>query len=141
VRTILIAVLAVATAAVSPVAVPFTTIDKGQQSNFDDAKQAVVRTAAEWTRLWNQHAGEGREGDKPAVDFTKSTVVGVFMGSRPTGGYNIEITSIEKEGNDLVVTYREQNPPSGAMLSQALSMPFHVVKIDRHTGPIRFKKS
>jgi len=121
------------------VAVPFTTVDRGQQSNIDEPRQAVVRTPAEWAKLWAQHAGEGR--DKPPMDFTKSTVIGVFMGSRPTGGYAIEITSIEKDGNELTVTYKETSPPPGAMLSQALTLPYHLVKIDRHPGPIKFKKS
>ena len=122
--------------AIAPV--PFTTIDRGQQSNLDEPRQIVVRTAAEWTKLWNQHAGEGR--DKPPIDFTKSTVIGVFMGSRPTGGYATDITAIEKEGTELTVNYKEQNPAPRAMLSQALTMPFHLVKIDRHTGAVKFKK-
>ena len=28
------------------------TIAKGDQSHIDDAKQVVVRTDAEWTKLW-----------------------------------------------------------------------------------------
>ena len=32
------------------------TVDKGEQSNIDEAKQVVVRTEAEWTKLWQQHS-------------------------------------------------------------------------------------
>ena len=32
------------------------TIEKGDQSNIDEAKQVLVRTDAEWTKLWQQHA-------------------------------------------------------------------------------------
>ena len=120
------------------VPVKFTTIDRGQQSNIDDAREVTVRTAAEWTALWKLHAGER---PRPAVDFSKSTVMGVFLGSRPTGGYDVEITGIEKEGSDLIVTWREQRPERGAMLSQVLTMPFHLVSIPKHTGPVKFKKA
>ena len=32
------------------------TIEKGDQSNVDDARQVLVRTNEEWTRLWQQHS-------------------------------------------------------------------------------------
>ena len=43
------------------------TIAKGDQSNVDDARQVLVRTEAEWTKLWQQHAPDH---PKPAVDFS-----------------------------------------------------------------------
>jgi hypothetical protein len=120
------------------VPVKFTTIDRGQQSNIDEPRQVIVRTAAEWTALWKQHAGDH---PRPTVDFSTSTVVGVFLGSRPTGGYDVEVTGIEKDGSDLIVTWREQRPDRGAMLSQVLTMPFHLVSTDKHTGQVKFKKA
>ena len=120
------------------VPVKFTTIDRGQQSDIDEARQVTVRTAAEWTAIWKQHAGERQ---RPSVDFSTSTVVGVFLGTRPTGGYGVEITGIETAGSDLVVTWREQRPERGAMLSQVLTMPFHLVSVPRHTGQVTFKKA
>ena len=120
------------------VPVKFSTIDRGQQSNIDDAREVTARTATEWTALWKQHAGDR---PRPAVDFSTSTVMGVFLGSRPTGGYDVEITGIEKEGSDLIVTWREQRPAKDAMLSQVLTMPFHLVSIPRHTGAVKFKKA
>ena len=58
------------------------TVDRGDQSNIDDARQAVVRTQAEFDRLWRQHAADRAQ---PKIDFSKEMVVGVFLGSRPTG--------------------------------------------------------
>jgi protease stability complex PrcB-like protein len=119
--------------------VTLTTIDRGQQSNIDNQGEVIVRTAAQWTTLWRRHAPEGQP--RPAVDFTKSTVVAVFLGSRSTGGYSVEITGIEREGSDLIVTYREQRPDPGAMLAQVLTMPYHIVRIKRFAGPIRFTRA
>ena len=116
----------------------FTTIDRGQQSNVDDLRQVTIRSAAEWTALWKQHAGER---PRPAVNFTTSMVVGVFLGSRPSGGFDVEITGIEKEGTDLVVTWRERPPDRGAILSQVLTMPCHLVSTEKHAGPVKFKKA
>jgi hypothetical protein len=120
------------------VPVKFTTIDRGNQSNIDDVREVSIRAAAEWTALWREHAGDH---PLPAVDFTRSTVVGVFLGSRPTAGFDVEITGIEKDGADLIVTWREIRPERGAMLAQILTMPFHIVSTDKHAGPIKFRKS
>ena len=59
------------------------TIDKGTESNVDDAKTVVVRDAAAWKKLWQGHAPDRA---LPAVDFSREMVVAVFMGSRPTSG-------------------------------------------------------
>lgn len=127
--------LCCAPAAFTPVT--FTTLDSGQQSNIDEPREVVVRTAAEWTKLWRQHAGDR---ERPSVDFSKSTVIAVFLGSRPTGGYAVKVTAIEKEGSDVILTYGEEKPARDAMLSQALTMPYHIVQTERHAGPVTFKK-
>ena len=69
----------------------FTTLGRGVQPDRGIARRGV-RTAAEWSTLWQQHAGMGKP---PAVDFTV-IVIAVFLGSRQSAGYTVEITRIEK---------------------------------------------
>ncbi len=64
--------------------VEMSTIATDQMSGINAARQAVARTAAEFDALWRQHA-PGRPA--PAVDFAKSMVVAVFLGTRPSSGY------------------------------------------------------
>jgi hypothetical protein len=118
--------------------VKFTTIERGQQSNIDDAKQVVVRTAADWGALWRLH---NTAAPQPVVDFGPNIVVAVFLGSRPTGGFDVEITSIVAEGNTVTVTWRESRPERGAILSQVLTMPYHIVTIPRTAASVVFKKA
>lgn len=114
------------------------TVDKGDFSNIDEAKQVVVRTDAEWRVLWRRHGGER---PIPSVDFAKETVVGVFMGSRPTAGYDIAITkTLEKDGT-LWVFYRERTPARGLVLAQVLTFPFHLVAVPKTAGEVKFEKT
>ena len=89
---------------------PIRSIDKGLDSQMDAARQATVRTAAEWEALWRLHGGERT---RPAVDFGKEMVVAVFMGSRPTAGFSVEIVGTRVDGPALVVQYRETRPAAG----------------------------
>jgi hypothetical protein len=129
---------AVCCAASAAVPVPFTTIERGDQSGIEKPRQVVVRSAAEWAALGMQHAADRTH---PAADFTRATLIGVFLGSRPTAGYAVEITRIEREGSGLIVTYHEQRPGPDEMVAQMLTTPYHIAQIERFAGPIRFKRA
>ena len=113
------------------------TIDKGDQSNVDDGKQVVVRTEAEWTKLWQQHAPDRK---RPAVDLSRDMVVGVFMGSRPTAGFSVDIVSTIQANGVLSVRYRETQPPKGAITAQVLTSPYHLVAAPKFAGEVKFQK-
>ena len=56
---------------------------RADQSNMRRRRaQVTVRSAAEWTTLWQ--AARRRARRCRAVDFAREMVVGVFLGSRPT---------------------------------------------------------
>ncbi len=116
----------------------FITLASGDHSGIEEPREAIVRTAAQWSALWKEHAGTDAP---PAVDFSRFMVIGVFAGSRPTAGYGIEITGIERRDGRLVVTYREQRPAPDAMVAQVLTSPFQIVRTDRHAGRVTFERS
>ena len=126
--------LAVSLAGNALAPVPFTTISQSANSGVEEARQVVVRTAEAWKALWNEHA-PGQP--MPAVDFTRSMVVGVFLGSRSTAGYRVTITGIERDGSSAVVSYREERPGAGDMLAQVITFPHHLVRVERLAGDVK----
>jgi len=114
------------------------TVDKGEHSNMDDAAQVVAKTPEEWQQLWQKHTPDRQ---RPAVDFAKEMVVGVFLGSRPTAGYMLEIVSATQDSGTLVVRYRESAPPRGAMTAQVLTSPYHLVAVPFFPGSVKFEKA
>jgi len=114
------------------------TIEKGDQSNVDDAKQVLVRTEAEWTKLWQQH---NPDRPKPAVDFSKEMVVGVFMGSRPNAGFSTAVTTATAASGALIVKYTETIPAAGRVSAQVLTFPYHLVAIPKASvSGVKFEK-
>ena len=115
------------------------TVEKGDQSNIDNARQVVVRDAAQWRALWQQHAPDR---PMPAIDFSKESVVAVFLGSKPTAGYNVSILSTTEGGGELVVKYRETRPAAGTMTAQVLMFPYHIVAIPKVSAAnVKFEKA
>jgi hypothetical protein len=114
------------------------TIAKGDQSNIESPEQALARNDADWAALWRRHAGDA---DRPAVDFSREMVVGVFMGSRPNAGFSTTIvTSMEVKGV-LVVRYRETTPSRDTVSAQILTFPYHLVAIPKATvSEVKFEK-
>jgi len=115
--------------------VPIRTIDKGQESAIDSARQVTVAGPEEWEKLWHEHAPNR---PVPQVDFSRDIVVGVFLGTRPTAGFGVEITAAREEGAGIVVQYRENRPPPGAIAAQILTAPYHLVVIPKHSE-VRFE--
>jgi hypothetical protein len=125
--------------AAQQVAVPFDTLERGAYSGVGVARTEVVRERAAYAALLEQVSmGRSPEAAPPAVDFAKEMVLGVFMGMRRTGGYRTEILAVEELASEVVVRYREWSPPEGAILTQAISTPYHIVKTRRSDKPVRF---
>jgi hypothetical protein len=128
--------IAVLLAAILQAAVPIRSLDKGTSSQVDVARQAAVQSAAEWSALWSQHAGERA---RPAVDFTKEMVLAVFLGTRPTAGFSVEIVGAREDGGALIVSYRETRPAPGGVTAQVLTSPYHLVAVPKH-GDVKWER-
>lgn len=114
------------------------TIARDSMSGVGVARQAVARTHDEWSALWRQHAG-GKP--LPKVDFSTRTVVAVFLGSRPSAGYGVEITRTRLDGKTLIVEWREIAPGRDSLVAQVITSPAVLAAIPRFDGEIRFEKA
>jgi VWFA-related protein len=112
-------------------------LDRGTHSNIDGARQVVVRDAAGWGALWKQHAGER---PMPAVDFAREAVAAVFLGTRPTGGFGVEIVGAGQKAGAFVVQYRETKPGADAIAAQVITSPFLLVAMPRVDGDVKFER-
>ena len=116
---------------------PLRVLDRGEQSNVDDARQVFARTATEWTALWRQHSPDR---PRPTVDFAREMVAGVFLGSRPSAGFKVDIVSAGDEHGALIVRYRETIPPAGAITAQVITSAYCIVALPRRDGDVRFER-
>jgi hypothetical protein len=96
--------------------------------------RAIVTTNQQWNRLVTAMQGQL---DRPVrIDFARQTVLAIFAGQKSTGGYSIRVENVEDESEPgkpsrAKVRYRVVEPPAGAMLTQVLSHPSVVIRLDK----------
>ena len=112
------------------------TVVRGHRSGIRDSLQTVIRNQDEWKALWKRHSStDTNPSPTPIIDFNCEMVVGIFLGEKNTGGYEIEIVRAERRNSSLYFYYREKSPPPSAMVTQALTQPFHLVRVAKYDNP------
>jgi hypothetical protein len=109
------------------------TIEKGYRSGIRGPLQTVIRNQDEWNVFWKRHSStDANPMLVPIIDFNREIIVGIFLGEKSTGGYEVEIVRAERRDSSLYFYYREESPSPGAMVTQALTQPFHLVRVAKY---------
>jgi hypothetical protein len=109
------------------------TVARGYRSGIREPLQIVVRNQDEWNAIWKRHSSIDKSPrPAPSIDFNREMVVGIFLGEKSTGGYEVEILRGEKQNSSLYFYYREKSPAPGAIVTQVLTQPFHFVKVAKY---------
>jgi hypothetical protein len=114
---------------------PLVRVAKGDMSGVQTMRQVTVRTAAEWQKVWKEHSPDEK---LPVVDFNANMIVGIFLGSKPSAGYQVEILNVRQDSNETVVEYAQKQPGRGMMTAQILTEPYDLVAVPKHAGAVRF---
>lgn len=114
------------------------TIARGSSSGVLRAGQQVIRSDAEFRKLWDTHSARtSPRPDPPKVDFAREMVIAVFLGQKSTGGYSIEILDASLKDKEMVISWKKA-APDGGIVSQAFTQPHHMVVVPRTDRPVRF---
>ncbi|MGB8000388.1 MAG: protease complex subunit PrcB family protein [Anaerobacillus sp.] len=64
----------------------------------------------------------------------------IARGEMPTGGYSVTIDSIMKGNDELVVSYYYTDPKKDDMVTQAITKPIAISRIDLTNARVHFKE-
>ena len=127
-------------AAEKPVEHRFETILAAAHSGLAERRREVIRDEASWAQLWADiHTSVTPTPPLPAVDFTRDMLIAVATGTRPSGGFGVEVRSVAIRGERVEVGVFERCPAPGAMVSMALTRPVEVVRVARLTQAVTFQ--
>ena len=99
-----------------------------------------VRDYRSWHAMWDRIVS--RHGPKPlspAIDFSKDMVLIAATGTRPTGGYRIQIVSVRDTGREIIATAVRTSPGRSCGTTAALTAPADVVRVPTSANPVRWR--
>lgn len=127
------------TLAASGTELAFRSLDRGDYAAIEDAGCLVVRSESEFADLWHRiHQTVSAEPPLPDVDFSRQLVLAAFQGQQPSGGHAISIDRVVEQGDRLTVVVSESVPAADAMVTMALTSPYHLVAVDLADGRAAF---
>ncbi|MCP2015764.1 hypothetical protein L1280_002940 [Deinococcus sp. HSC-46F16] len=109
--------------------VSVTELASGTNAAVNTPAVQVASTQAALNALYR--VAYGNQTGTPAVPALRSgeTVVGVFLGQRPTGGYGVQVTGASVQNGVLTLTVDIRAPGPGAITTQALTSPWTLVRV------------
>lgn len=115
----------------------FDPLALGQAGAFTSPVERVLRDEAAW-----RAAQDSLRLNLPpaAVDFEQSMVLLLAL-PQESGGYSIEVLSVESLADTLVVEYELAVPASDCITIAGRSLPFQAVAVRRSDSPVRFVRS
>ena len=116
----------------------FQTLAFGFYSSHVEPGYYVVNTQKEWEHVWMKHTHTAAQSNPPQVDFSKYTVIAVFMGQYSTGGCKIRVREIIDTGLSVIVRVERTHPGKGCIVIEALTQPYHIVMVEKISKPVIF---
>jgi len=117
----------------APDQLAWETVAAGNQATgVDDRRFQLITDRQQLTSIWAQaHATQLQPPSTPRVDFSRETLIAIFLGQQRSGGYGVEVVRVSEEGGELYLDVRFTEPAAGAITSQALTSPWTLVRVLR----------
>jgi hypothetical protein len=111
---------------------PMEVILDGTFSAIDDKREVLINDNEKYQSLMNEvYKNLDQMPRIPVVDFSKNSVVAVFIGPRNNGGYLAAIDSINEGSGSISVNVTETIPGKNCTVVEVATKPFSIVKIPK----------
>ena len=110
-------------------AIEFTTIDKGELTQYLEGGLKEITRIEEWRQLWQVIKPSD---DVPEVNFGQYRVVAVFSGNQPTNGYSLEITGVGRHEEAGLSIKLEYCTPGKRFVNPVITNPYHIIQIPKN---------
>jgi len=111
--------------------IAFETVEKGQYKFYEikNMEFMVIISQEEFNSFLQKYGIENK--DLPDWQSDRYILICAFQGMKPTAGYDIEITKIERSGDTVTVKLRIREPKPDEITAQVITSPVHIVKVER----------
>jgi hypothetical protein len=118
--------------------VSYEILQQGTYSGCKEPTEKVIADSKDWMDVWKKHVSMlVPQPPPPEVDFESTAVALICAGEKPTSGYQVLITKVVPDNDDIVVEYRLVQPPPNSLTMQVFTQPFVMLKIPKPKGTVR----
>lgn len=112
-----------------------TVLASGDAPTVSQRVNYLITTNDQLTQLWQMlYTDSGQP--VPNVDFNTNEVLALFDGSHSTGGYGIQLTSVDDSGGKRTVTITHFAPGDSCVPPGGATSPFIIVSVSKSSLPI-----
>jgi len=122
----------VASANLSPRAVPFTKLARGTYSTVTKRVNYLITSPTELDELWQMLDAKG---NKPAVDFTRNEVIAVFAGQQQDAHHEVTVSEVQ-DATARTISITFTNPSAKCASKKVTTAPYEVIAIPTTSLPI-----
>ena len=108
----------------------FETLWRNNYGGYAEGGNLVIKSAVDWKDTWDAMPDD--------INFAEQMFIAVLMGQRNTGGYAVEIVTIVEKPAHWEVGVKYTTPEKGALVTQALTQPHHIIKLKKTNKEIIF---
>lgn len=94
-------------------------------SGIKGSRRLVIRDSTTWAQFWSELGA----GVQPKVDFGRDLVIAVASGEQSTGGHDIAVQRVTREGGELGIEVLETSASPECLTTAALTQPVDVVMV------------
>ena len=116
--------------------VPFSTLDRGENSNAPLTGPLSFASEVGWPEFWAQHTDPGQA--PPVIDFEVDQVLVAAVGLRTEAGDSVEVRRILRVGVGSLTHIRERIPGDFCSPAARNQVPFHIVLAPKTPLPMAF---
>ncbi len=122
--------------------VEFRRILSGVKSNVRNYEVRVSENEVDFQQLWDDHTGSKTNPIfLPKVDFELKNVIAIFLGDKPTTGFNVELERIEETNDQMNIYIKEISPLPGEKVKVEITQPFLIIETKKTRKKISFINS
>jgi hypothetical protein len=111
----------------APTELTWKELSSGRESSIEQPLTVVITSQQEMDALWSKAFKGDWKPEKRSVDFSKSSIVAIFLGTVSTGGHSVLINSLKGNAADgYKVEAEHRLPGKSCMSTTAVENPYYM---------------
>ena len=98
----------------------------------------VVNDRERFNEIWLSKLGD--LGTVPTIDFSKYSIIAIFIGQKSSSGYSVYLDRVEQNIGTTKIKFVTSQPSPDCVVAQIITSPVTLVRVDKIDGGFEFEE-